>query len=124
MRRGSARETRGSSRSVKAERGENQDSNRAATPARACIAPDRASRRLQLVPLWPGLRRLLVPSKVGFVCEDRGPYVMDDFDPSAGSRRRVGVKNVTDDNVEGVEVFIDSFGRGRANAAAPSKSLR
>src|SRR5262249_35257859 len=46
---------------------------------------------------------------LALIYEERGPYIHDDFDPSVGSRRRIGVRNETDTTLEGVEVFIDSF---------------
>jgi hypothetical protein len=48
-------------------------------------------------------------SSMEILFEPSPPFVQDDFDPSLGSLRRVGVKNLTEHTLDEVEVSLVSF---------------
>src|SRR5262249_18407219 len=48
-------------------------------------------------------------SALEILFEPSPPFVQDDFDPSLGQLRRIGVKNLTDRTLDDVEIQLEEF---------------
>jgi hypothetical protein len=74
------------------------------SPGRPCHALTRAEQnKLARIGVSPDA------SPLEILFEPSAPFVQDDFDPSLGSLRRVGVRNTTDQTLHNVEILLSDF---------------